>query len=643
MNEKPARMTGLILWSCLFGLATVSTACGQGYVRIQGDQFVCDGRVVKIKGTNYYPKNHMWAAMWSSWDWPEITAETQMMKKLGLNAARILVPYSNGGWGGAYPPPDRLQMLEDIVNHFGANGIRSCVTLFDWETSFPAAGTARETDHLRYLSAIVNRLRNNKHVFLWDVKNEPDHPANIGGYDNWDANPAARDKIVSWLARMCNAVRAIDVNHPVSAGLRWWENVEDVLGFVDVAIFHSYWPNISTQEIPDVKRYMGANARPILVEEYGWPSNPTPCNRDGRVIWDYNETAQLDLYVSHLAAFELHNIAGGIQWMTFDAKAYTSNANESFENYFGLWRFDYSLKPAGEHYRDRFFVAQFLGTLDATAPGAVASFAASCEPAQSQLTWQNPADADFVATMIRVGTTAFPASPSADKYVALRYAAPGSADACTLGGLTPGATYYLAAFARDYSGNWSPAAHAIATPGQDAIPPAPVTAFKASCLGTFVRLTWQNPVDRDFKGTVIRYGISAFPQTPTEGTLLADRPKAWGTTDAFDHTGLTPGVVYCYAAFSYDSASSPNYGIPATATGSRSGPADFDHDGDVDISDFALIQLCFNGPNRSPLYPGDCGRADLDNDADVDLEDFALYQHCFNGPNRLMPTECLAE
>jgi hypothetical protein len=66
--------------------------------------------------------------------------------------------------------------------------------------------------------------------------------------------------------------------------------------------------------------------------------------------------------------------------------------------------------------------------------------------------------------------------------------------------------------------------------------------------------------------------------------------------------------------------------------------ADFDGDGDVDLGDFSLLQLCFNGPNRTPALPASCGAPDMDDDADVDLTDFAVLQSCFNGPNR--PPTC---
>ncbi|HOW17868.1 MAG TPA: hypothetical protein PLC79_02445 [Phycisphaerae bacterium] len=72
--------------------------------------------------------------------------------------------------------------------------------------------------------------------------------------------------------------------------------------------------------------------------------------------------------------------------------------------------------------------------------------------------------------------------------------------------------------------------------------------------------------------------------------------------------------------------------IPVTLTVAYA-PADFDRDADVDLTDFALFQGCFNGPNHSPQKNCAVG-ADLDQDADVDLADFSVFQACFNGPNR---------
>jgi len=72
---------------------------------------------------------------------------------------------------------------------------------------------------------------------------------------------------------------------------------------------------------------------------------------------------------------------------------------------------------------------------------------------------------------------------------------------------------------------------------------------------------------------------------------------------------------------------------PACEGGRPFAWADFDHDCDVDVADFATFQACFNGPNR-PL-PTDCqADADFDGDCDADVADFSRFQACFNGPDR---------
>ncbi|HON65249.1 MAG TPA: cellulase family glycosylhydrolase [Phycisphaerae bacterium] len=526
------------LGALLVGQATAAAQADE-FVRIQQDQFVLNGQVYKIKGTNYYPRDAMWASMWTRWDAGRIAADAQLMSDLGINAVRILVPYSNGGWNGPNVPQSRLDQLEYVVNIMGDRGIRSVVTLFDWETSFPAAGSSREADHLKYLSAIVNRLRDNPYVFLWDVKNEPDHPDNYGWCDcnpgdcgNWDCNPAKRNQIVSWLERMCNAVRARDPNHPVAAGMRWWQNLSDVLHFQDVAIFHSYWPNISTEEIPQTKALMGSNPKPILVEEWGWPSNPNPCRRDGRLIYDYNETQQLSVYINHLAAFEEHDIAGGLQWMTFDARAYTTNPDESFEQFFGLWYYCGGLKPAGVYYRDHFPVALF---------------------------------------------------PK----------------------VTP--------------------------------PTGPVTGFKASVTGLDITLTWTNPGSTSYAGTMIRYSQSGYPATPDDGTLLVVRPARPGTQDYFIHVRPELGVRHYYSAFSYNLAS--HYAAPAQAGATVYIRADYDGDGDVDLTDFGYLQRCLSG-EFTPQTDPSCQKARHDADSDVDAEDMKIFQYCFQGADVPLRTGC---
>ncbi|MGB9626212.1 MAG: hypothetical protein ACPMAQ_15265, partial [Phycisphaerae bacterium] len=93
---------------------------------------------------------------------------------------------------------------------------------------------------------------------------------------------------------------------------------------------------------------------------------------------------------------------------------------------------------------------------------------------------------------------------------------------------------------------------------------------------------------------------------------------------------------YYYSAFAYDGGML--YSVAARVAARPVASADFDNDSDVDLNDFALLQLCFSGPNRPPALPESCGKPDFDLDGDVDVADFVAFQSCFNGPNR--PPAC---
>jgi hypothetical protein len=75
--------------------------------------------------------------------------------------------------------------------------------------------------------------------------------------------------------------------------------------------------------------------------------------------------------------------------------------------------------------------------------------------------------------------------------------------------------------------------------------------------------------------------------------------------------------------------------IPAVAVDADGCPTpqvsvDFDRDGDVDMGDFAFLQLCFSGDGIPQADPA-CANALLDGDDDVDGVDSGLFGRCFSG------------
>jgi hypothetical protein len=206
---------------------------------------------------------------------------------------------------------------------------------------------------------------------------------------------------------------------------------------------------------------------------------------------------------------------------------------------------------------------------DWTGPGSVSNLTAVGGENRVTLSWTNPSDSDFLATVVRASTTGYPDGPFKGREVCVRVASPGSQDSYVDYRLPAATTYYYSVYAQDTSGNWSVVANAVATTSADVTPPANPIGFTAvPYTSRDIKLSWTNPPDIDFKGTLIRVKTTGYPAGPNDGTLVCNKQGAPGAADSFVHTGLTPGVTYYYRAFSYDSEPSPNYSSGVTACAS---------------------------------------------------------------------------
>jgi len=245
------------------------------------------------------------------------------------------------------------------------------------------------------------------------------------------------------------------------------------------------------------------------------------------------------------------------------------------------------------------------------------------------LSWVNPTETDFMGVMIRYRTDSYPTSITDGTLACEKFGSVGSADSFTHD-VTASQDLYYTVFTYDLGDEYSSGANTLASYTD---PPGEVNSFEAYWQGgeAVISLSWTNPNDLDFLGTMIRYRTNGFPTSPIDGTEVCNQIAAPGSSDSVLHT-VTSGQTYYYTAFAHD-------GIPNYASGVNANPVtpwatgDFDHDRDVDQEDFGHLQACYGGDGILISIP-ECEDADLTGDLDADVQDFVIFQGCMKGPNQ---------
>ena len=188
---------------------------------------------------------------------------------------------------------------------------------------------------------------------------------------------------------------------------------------------------------------------------------------------------------------------------------------------------------------------------DQLAPAAPKGLAATPADAGVDLRWSAAGADEDVAGYVLVAKQGASAPASEADGTRICTAVVAGSTACSVTGLTNGATYTFGLFALDEALNRSPAAVAGAAPNgkvPDAKAPAAVTKLKATVSGRTVKLTWKNPVDRDFDHVVITAAerktaaLAAAKRVYTgkgtrATTKLAAGQSRWFTVVAYDAAG----------------------------------------------------------------------------------------------------------
>lgn len=333
------------------------------FVSVQGANLIFKGQPIKLKGTNFYPKDQPWGDMWGRWNGEVTRQDLSRAAEIGVNSVRVLVPYKPvSGWTDkdtGQVNPEYLGELRQFVQMAGDLQMKIIIALFDFydpSEDNPAPGTQAEARNKLYLQTIVPPFANDDRVLAWDLHNEPDQ------YITWRDNERP-DQMIEWLSRMHDEVRRLDAVHPITMGVSQFDNlfVSDASGapainepargrtladLSDILSFHSYNAGNMDWQIHYIKSR--TPDKPVVLQEAGWPTGP-PCQQP-----DYSDTRQVLLYDLMVKAARKGDLAGLMQWQLWDLYpgASAGGGRETHEDYFGLLTHTGTWKAAMPVFRD---------------------------------------------------------------------------------------------------------------------------------------------------------------------------------------------------------------------------------------------------------------------------------------------------
>lgn len=301
------------------------------FTTIHGSTFAVNGQPYRLRGINYYPARAPWRRFLLEADPTAVANELDLIARAGFNTLRIFLWYDalfDCPGSGAVPKSDGFARLDSVIRLAAERSLRLIVTLNDMpdlvihplytDTQAAPAQTA-------YL---VQRYAQEPAILAWDVRNEGDID-----YMRGSASSAV---VLDWLRRTTTQIRQLDAHHLITAG--WNEDAQATASAVDFVSFHHWSTSQRLRERLDALRIV--TQKPILLEEVGYST------------FGGKEADQGASLVDVLSAAESSGAAGWLIWTAFDYSTDVTcwppacPSTDNGEHHFGLWRTDYSPKPA---------------------------------------------------------------------------------------------------------------------------------------------------------------------------------------------------------------------------------------------------------------------------------------------------------
>ncbi len=314
------------------------------FVTIRGDQFYYRGERFPIRGFNYYPRTHPWKTYnIGEWERGAIEYELRLGASLGANVVRTFIDFnysldntrSQQPIDNYYAPIaryiDNVREFINVAAQFDYKVILTLLDSMDWSLYQPQNTWMVE----EYLRALVPLFANDPRILCWDLQNEPDKAIREIG----------AGVVIPFFKRISALVRALDPDHLQTIG--WIDRVRaafypDLDDLLDYWCFHFY---DNASNLPAlIQFYKGKTSKPVLLQEFGLATGgPGP---DGA----HTEIDQAAHYTQVMTMLDDNKMCGSVFWVLTDfPQGLAGNPPsplDSPENHFGVFRLDYSEKPA---------------------------------------------------------------------------------------------------------------------------------------------------------------------------------------------------------------------------------------------------------------------------------------------------------
>jgi hypothetical protein len=306
------------------------------FVGLGEGSFVVEDAPFAPRGINYYPSRYPWRRFLLETDAPTLEYELDLLQSAGLNTLRVFLWHEalfQCSGSGAVPVAAVFRRFDEFIRLAAARGFRLIVTLNDLTdlVDYPLYNSPAHS--VAQTAFIVERYRQEPAILAWDLRNEGDIDY---GSNNANTPRFPRQTVLDWLARTSAQVRALQPQQLITAG--WYLDAEATAPHVDFISFHHWFDAASM--IERIMQMRAVTDKPILLQEFGYS------------VQRMSEADQARTIAEIIAISEQQGLMGWLIWTAFDfpidRSCYPSPclSPDNAEHYFGLWRTDYTPKPA---------------------------------------------------------------------------------------------------------------------------------------------------------------------------------------------------------------------------------------------------------------------------------------------------------